>query len=79
MQIQSNISALAQEENNLLLNAQKLAHVSQVIADPALQEVSNELIQSISNRIPIIIAYEANAGVIKVQDEVLERLLDIKA
>lgn len=79
MQIQSNISALAQEENNLLLNAQKLAHVSQVIGDPALQEVSNELIQSISNRIPIIIAYEANAGVIKVQEEVLETLLDIKA
>ncbi|NQY21525.1 MAG: hypothetical protein HRT40_09475 [Campylobacteraceae bacterium] len=79
MQIQANISALAKEENNLLLNAQKLAHVSQVIADPVLNEVSNELIQTITDRIPIIIAYEANAGVIKIQEEVLETLLDIKA
>ena len=60
-------------------NASKIANVANVVGDPALQEVSQDLIDAITGQIPEVIAYQANAQGIQTQDAVSDILLNIKA
>ena len=59
--------------------ATNLAQVSNTVADPQLQEVTADLIDSIVGQIPEVISYEANAQSIKTQNAVSDMLLNIKA
>lgn len=79
MEINNNINAMVQSQVQIADKVSKIADVANVVGDPALQEVSQDLIDAIAGQIPEIIAYQANAEGIKTQDAVTDTLLDIKA
>jgi hypothetical protein len=79
MQINNNIEAMVSAQVQIADKVNRIADVANVVGDPALQEVSQELIDAIAGQIPEIISYQANAEGIKTQDAVADILLNIKA
>jgi O6-methylguanine-DNA--protein-cysteine methyltransferase len=79
MQINNNIEAMVSAQTQIADKVSKIADVANVVGDPALQEVSQDLIDAIAGQIPEIISYQANAEGIKTQDAVTDILLNIKA
>lgn len=79
MTINNNLNAMLASELQIGQIATNLAQISDVIADPQLQEVTSDLIDSIVGQIPEVISYEANAQSIKTQNAVSDMLLNIKA
>lgn len=81
MQISTNNNLNGMLAAQLQVNqaAENIANVANVVGDPALQEVSADLIDSIVGQIPQVIAYEANAQGIVTQQAVTDTLLNIKA
>lgn len=79
MEINNNIDAMVSAQVQIADKVSKIADVANVVGDPALQEVSQELIDAITGQIPEIISYQANAEGIKTQDAVADVLLNIKA
>lgn len=79
MTINNNLNAMLASELQIGQIATNLAQISDVIADPELQEVTSDLIDSIVGQIPEVISYEANAQSIKTQSAVSDMLLNIKA
>lgn len=77
--VSNNLNALALNEKNLEQSAQTLALVSNTIADPQNQEVTQEVIDAIVGQIPTVIAYEANAKAIQTVNAVADTLLNLKA
>jgi len=77
--VSNNLNALALNEKNLEQSAQTLAVVSNTIADPQNQEVTQEVIDAIVGQIPTVIAYEANAKAIQTVNAVADTLLNLKA
>lgn len=77
--INQNLNAMLQAETQLQQSASNIADVANIIGDPQLQEVSQDLIDAITSQIPTQIAYEANANSITTQNAVQEALLNIKA
>ncbi len=75
--VSNNLNALVLNEKNLEQSAQTLAVVSNTIADPQNQEVTQEVIDAIVGQIPTVIAYEANA--IQTVNAVADTLLNLKA
>lgn len=59
--------------------ASNLADIANVVGDPAFQEVTANLIDSIVGQIPEVISYSANAKSIETQNAVSDMLLNIKA
>ncbi len=79
MEINNNIDAMVSAQVQIADKVSKIADVANVVGDPALQEVSQELIDAITGQIPEFISYQANAEGIKTQDAVADVLLNIKA
>lgn len=79
MRVENSLNGMLAAQMQINQNAQNIADVASVVGAPELQEVSQELIDSIVGQIPQVIAYEANANGIKTQDAVMESLLNIKA
>ncbi|MBU3014796.1 hypothetical protein KO488_08505 [Poseidonibacter lekithochrous] len=79
MQINNNVEAMVSAQVQIADKVSKIADIANVVGDPALQEVSQDLIDSIAGQIPEIISYQANAEGIKTQDAVTDILLNIKA
>ena len=80
MQINNtNLNAMTKLESSLNNIAKDVATVTDVRADEANQAVTPDLIKSITEQIPTVISYEANASAIKTQNAVHDALLDIKA
>ncbi len=79
MQINNNIEAMVSAQVQIADKVSRIADVANVVGDPALQEVSQDLIDAIAGQIPEIISYQANAEGIKTQDAVTDILLNIKA
>ena len=79
MQINNNLNAMTAQQLKLNEIAQNLATVSNVTGDTQNQEVTADLIKNITEQIPTVIGYEANANAIKTQNAVHDALLDIKA
>ncbi|WP_428022956.1 hypothetical protein [Arcobacter sp.] len=79
MQINSNLNAMRLEEIKLNDSAKNIANPKNYINEPQSQEVTQDLIDSITAQIPIPIAYEANGTSVKVQDEIFASLINIKA
>jgi hypothetical protein len=79
MQINNNVEAMVSAQVQIADKVSKIADVANVVGDPALQEVSQDLIDAIAGQIPEIISYQANAEGIKTQDAVADILLNIKA
>ncbi|MAD42626.1 MAG: hypothetical protein CL623_09575 [Arcobacter sp.] len=79
MQINNNVETMVSAQVQIADKVSKIAEVANVVGDPALQEVSQDLIDAIAGQIPEIISYQANAEGIKTQDAVTDILLNIKA
>jgi len=79
MQVNNNLNAMNNLELKLNGLAQNIASVADVSGDTKNQEVTDDLINSIVEQIPTVIAYEANANAIKTQNAVHDVLLDLKA
>lgn len=75
----NNLNAMVASQVQVNEMATNLANVANIVGDPALQEVSQELIDSIVGQIPEVIAYQANAQGIITQQAVSDTLLNIKA
>lgn len=79
MQINNNLGSMLASQVQLNQSASNLAQVANTVADPQFQEVTGDLVSSMVGQIPQIIAYEVNAKSVKVQEAVLDNLLDIHA
>ena len=79
MTINNNLNSMISSELQVNQMATNLAQVSNTVADPQLQEITADLIDSIVGQIPEVISYEANAQSIKTQNAVSDMLLKIKA
>ena len=79
MTINNNLNSMISSELQVNQMATNLAQVSNTVADPQLQEVTADLIDSIVGQIPEVISYSANASSIKTQNAVSDILLNIKA
>lgn len=79
MRIDNNLGAMVSSALQLQENVSNVSDVAKVVGDPALQEVSGDLIEQVTGQIPEIISYSANAKSIEVQSAVMDRLLDLKA
>jgi hypothetical protein len=79
MQINNNLNAMISSQFQLNEMASNIAQVSNIVGDPKVQEVSQDLIDSIVGQIPEVISYEANAKGIQTQNAVSDVLLDLKA
>ena len=79
MTINNNLNSMISSELQVNQMATNLAQVSNTVADPQLQEVTADLIDSIVGQIPEVISYEANAQSVETQNAVSDMLLNIKA
>ena len=79
MTINNNLNSMISSELQVNQMATNLAQVSNTVADPQLQEVTADLIDSIVGQIPEVISYQANAQSIETQNAVSDMLLNIKA
>lgn len=79
MRIDNNLNAMVSSQIQVSEMTSKIAELANTVGDPALQEVSQELIDSIVGQIPEIISYKANAKGIETQNAVSDVLLNIKA
>ncbi len=74
-----NLNAMRLLENQTNENAQKTASIAAPNSETGNQEVTQDLIDTITNQIPVTIAYEANANAIKTKNAVSDVLLNLKA
>lgn len=79
MTIDNNLNGMLAAQLQVTQNAQNIASVGVAVGSPELQEVSQDLIDSIVGMIPQVVSYEANAKGIQTQNEVSDMLLNIKA
>ena len=83
MTISNNLNAMNQSMNALndsMTKISRATEMGQISEDTDLNsEVSDSLINEITNQIPQQIGYEMNAQVISTKDEIMESLINIKA
>lgn len=79
MRIDNNLEAMVSSQLQVNEMATNLADVANVVGDPAFQEVTADLIDSIVGQIPEMISYSANAKSVQTQNAVSDMLLNIKA
>ena len=79
MTVNNNLNSMLSSELQVNQMASNLSQISNTVADPQLQEVTGDLIDSIVGQIPEIISYKANAKSIETQNAVSDMLLNIKA
>ena len=79
MKIDNNLNAMVSLQLQVNEMASNLADIANVVGDPALQEVTKDLVDSIVGQIPEIISYKANAKSIETQNATSDMLLNIKA
>ncbi|MBP6162645.1 MAG: hypothetical protein KA438_00625 [Aliarcobacter sp.] len=79
MRIDNNLNAMVSSQLQVDEMASNLADIANVVGDPAFQEVTANLIDSIVGQIPEVISYSANAKSIETQNAVSDMLLNIKA
>ena len=79
MTVNNNLNSMVSSELQINQMASNLSQISNTVADPQLQEVTGDLIDSIVGQIPEVISYSANTKSIKTQNAVSDMLLNIKA
>lgn len=79
MRIDNNLNAMTASALQVDKLASNLADVANTVGDPEIQEVTQDLIDSIVGQIPEVISYKANAESIETQNAVSDVLLNIKA
>ena len=79
MTVNNNLNSMLASELQISDLASKMTQIADVVADPQLQEVTADLIDSIVGQIPEVISYQANAQGVQTQNAVSDVLLNIKA
>ncbi len=79
MRIDNNLNAMVSSQLQVNEMATNLADAANMVGDPAFQEVTADLIDSIVGQIPEMISYSANAKSIETQNATSDMLLNIKA
>jgi len=79
MQIQNNINAMLDAQASLNTSANNISKITAPADTTTKQDNSFDLTKEITQQIPTQIAYEANAGVITMQNALQDTLLNIKA
>lgn len=79
MRIDNNLDGMLAAQMQVNQVARNVADVANTVGDPELKEVSQDLINSLVEQVPNVVAYEANAQGIQTQNEVSDMLLNIKA
>ncbi len=79
MNISNNLNSMHVQEMRMNSLAKNIAETANFIQDPELQEISQNLIDSITQQIPTKIAYEVQGNAIKTQDEIFASTINIKA
>lgn len=79
MTINNNLSSMLSIQMEVNKMAQNIAQVSNIVGDPEIQQVGADIVDSLVQQTPQVIAYQANAQGIVTQQEVTDTLLDIKA
>lgn len=79
MNINNNLNSMHLEINKLNQLAKNINESTQMIDDPELNEITQNLIDSIAQQIPTQISYSANGSAITTQNEVLGSTINIKA
>ncbi|RXJ89231.1 hypothetical protein CRV01_11495 [Arcobacter sp. CECT 8983] len=79
MRIDNNLNGMLAAQMQVNDTAQKLSTIAQVVGDPENMEVTADMIDAIAGNIPQIIAYEASAKGIEMQQAVADTLLNLKA
>ncbi|RXK14271.1 hypothetical protein CP965_02140 [Halarcobacter mediterraneus] len=79
MRIDNNLNGMLAAQMQVNESAQNIATVANVTGDSENMEATADIIDSLVNYIPQVIAYEANAEGIKTQQAVADTLLDLKA
>ena len=79
MRIDNNLNGMLAAQMQVNQTAKNVADVAIAVGDPAFKEASQDIINSLVEQIPNVVAYEANAQGIKMQNEVSDMLLNIKA
>ncbi|TLT07257.1 hypothetical protein FE243_05280 [Aliarcobacter thereius] len=79
MRIDNNLNAMLSASLQIQEQASNIAQVANVTAQPEFQEAASDIVSSMIEQIPEVIAYSANAKSIEVQEVFIQRLLDLKA
>ncbi|OCL86543.1 hypothetical protein [Arcobacter porcinus] len=79
MRIDNNLNAMLSASLQIQEHASNIAQVANVTAEPEFQEAASDIVSSMVEQIPEVIAYSANAKSIEIQEITMQRLLDIKA
>ncbi|HJE02455.1 MAG TPA: hypothetical protein K8U92_01100 [Aliarcobacter thereius] len=79
MRIDNNLNAMLSASLQIQEQASNIAQVANVTAQPEFQEAASDIVSSMIEQIPEVIAYSANAKSIEVQEVFMQRLLDLKA
>ncbi|OCL86879.1 hypothetical protein AAX26_01185 [Aliarcobacter thereius] len=79
MRIDNNLNAMLSASLQIQEQASNIAQVANVTAQPEFQEADSDIVSSMIEQIPEVIAYSANAKSIEVQEVFMQRLLDLKA
>lgn len=78
MQITNNLDAMVSQQMQMNKLAQNIAESANIIGDPELKTVTQDLLNAITEQIPVEVGYNANAQAVKVLNETQESLLHIK-
>ena len=79
MNISNNLNTMHVQTLKMNDLAKNIADTANFIQDPELQQISQNLIDSITQQIPTQIAYEAQGSTIRTQDEIFASTINIKA
>lgn len=78
MRIDNNLDGMLAAQMQVNQVAKNIADVANTVEDPANQGASQDLINSLVEQTPNVVAYEANAKGVETQNEVSDMLLNIK-
>lgn len=79
MRIDNNLNGMLAAQMQVNETAQTLSTIAQTVGDPENMEVTADIIDAIAGQIPQVIAYEASAKGIEMQQAVADTLLNLKA
>ncbi len=79
MQVDNHLGSMLASQMQVSQSASNIARAANAIGDPEFSEAAQDIVSSMVEQIPQVIAYEVNAQGIKMQEAALGTLLDIKA
>ncbi len=79
MRINSNLSGMLAAQMQINETTHNLSTIAQAVGDPEHMEATENIVNTMTEQIPQIIAYEMNAKGIQIQEATINTLLNLKA